>query len=83
METEIEIWRGTQSTAPYRWLVRDAQPPRYWYGALDNGQGELTFERLPDTRLAEQSDAFGEPATEAERAAVVEAFRQQVLDESP
>ena len=80
--TEIEIWRGTPRTAPYRWLVRDSHPPRYWYGALDDGRGRLTFQRLADSTLVEEGDTCREPATEGERAEIVAAFRQQVPEES-
>ena len=80
---DIEIWQANSNAAPYRWLIRDADPPRYWYGALDDGRGGWVFERVPDATLAEQSDDFAEPEDESVRAAVVQAFRQQVLGQSP
>ena len=80
---EMEIWQGNGATLPYRWLVRDAEPPRYWYGARDDGRGGLTFERIPDDQLAEHSDQFSEPADEAARTRVGAAFREQVLGQSP
>ena len=80
---DLEIWQSTRGSLPYRWLVRDADPPRYWYGARDDGRGGLAFERIPDNQLAVESDAFGEPPDEAARAAVAAAFRAQVLGQAP
>ena len=73
----VEIWQGSSSTEPYRWIVRDAEPPRGWYGARDDGAGGWAFEPLPDTMLA-QLDDLAEPAMTPQAVAVVAAFQQQM-----
>ena len=82
MERNLEIWQGNSKTAPYRWLVRDAEPPRSWYGAVDDGRGGWRFEELPDDTLVAEGGRFDEPANDSQCSAVLQAFRQQVLGES-
>jgi hypothetical protein len=75
----LEIWQAASGRAPYRWLLRDAQPPRYWYGAVGDDSGGWRFERVPDTLLPDASEDFTEPTDDSGCETVVQAFRDQVL----
>ena len=69
---EIEVFQGKEQMAPYDYVVRDAQPPRYWYGAQRDGEG-WRFERLEDARLAGMSD-LGPAPEGASMTSLLEAF---------
>ncbi len=81
MQSDPEIWQSNASGAPHRWLIRDAQPPRYWYGALEDGRGGWRFERIPDDALVPESERVAEPTDATQRDTVLRAFREQVLGE--
>jgi hypothetical protein len=79
MQTDLEIWQATERQAPHRWLIRDAQPPRYWYGASDDGRGGWRFERIPDDALVGESERVADDGDPVQRDAVLRAFSEQVL----
>ena len=78
---EIEIWQGTADTRPYRYMVRDAEPPRLWYGVQEDGQGGWRFQPLADATLVELDD-FSPLGDEAQARPILQAFRERVTGES-